>query len=109
MMVSESMGVPNPSIVLLVKDFLDKNFTKELYPDSDERGVPKDTVVFGMKDSNGEIVNTMTAQELFYFLQEQFKHVEKDKETRDKLLKQIIRDWVDDKITREGGLSVNEF
>ena len=97
---------PDPDKVVLLKKFLDDNFTKGEAPDVDGMGMPSKTVLITMK-GNGTTV--MRPEELFYFMQERFKTIEKDVNDRDKLLKQVINDWIGDKITPEGGLSLNFF
>jgi hypothetical protein len=49
----------------------------------------------------------MNAEQLFYLLQDKFKGLYSDTNKRDKLLKQIIKDWYKDKISKHGMLSVN--
>ncbi len=62
-----------------------------------------------MKNSNGDALNTMTTSQLFYLIQDKFKNIYHNKEQRDKLIKQVIKDWCDGKISREGMLSVNSY
>lgn len=105
--LSEGFFNPDPDKVLIVKKYLDNNFVKSAVPDVSTNGMPTTTNMVSLKDSSGQIVNTMTLNDLFYMIQEKFKNIVPDRNNRDKFLKQIINDWVKNKISREGGLSVN--
>lgn len=94
---------PDTEKVLIVKKYLDDNFTPTLIPDVDDYGMP--IKVKAVIAKNGQ--NTMSLKDLFFMTQEKFKKLLADKNQRDKLLKQIINDWTSGKITKEGNLSVN--
>ena len=88
--------------VALVKKYLDANFTKA---DENVNGVDKPIVI--QFDAHGNVISKMDDVDLFYHLQEQFQNLVGDKETRDKLLKQIITDWYSGAISNGGTLSKN--
>lgn len=100
---------PEANKVLIIKNYLDKNFIKSTIDDIDNNGYPIKTRVVSMKNSNGDALNTMTTFQLFYLIQDKFKNIYHNKEQRDKLIKQVIKDWCDGKISREGMLSVNSY
>ena len=100
---------PNYEKVLLVKSFLDKNFSIASVPDVSSNGLPTNSKVINILNNNKEVVSTINADNLFYMLQEKFKNIEKSPEDRDKFLKQVIKDWLNGRITMEGGLSVNSI
>jgi hypothetical protein len=100
---------PEANKVLIIKNYLDKNFIKSTIDDIDNNGYPIKTRVVSMKNSNGDALNTMTTSQLFYLIQDKFKNIYHNKEQRDKLIKQVIKDWCDGKISREGMLSVNSY
>ena len=106
-MIEESVYYPDPEKVVILKNFLDKNFTKENVPDVNSNGLPSSTVVASMKNQNGAAIETMKPIDLFYFMQERFKNIESNENDRDRLLKQVLKDWFANKISKEGGLSVN--
>lgn len=107
--LEESVYYPSYEKVLLVKNFLDKNFSIASVPDVSSNGLPTYSKVVNILNANKEVVNTINTDALFYMLQEKFKAIEKDTENRDKLLKQVIKDWMNGSITREGGLTVNSI
>lgn len=107
--LEESVYYPSYEKVLLVKDFLDNNFSIASVPDVSSNGLPTYSKVVNILNANKEVVNTINTDALFYMLQEKFKAIEKDTENRDKLLKQVIKDWMSGSITREGGLTVNSI
>lgn len=97
---------PELSKVLSVKSYLDKNYTKEFIDDITSDGYMKNAVVFGvLKDS--VVVNQIDANELLLRLDNQFNKIIELKSDRLKFLKQIIVDWVNNKISSNGVLSVN--
>lgn len=97
---------PELSKVLLVKKHLDKNYTKEFIDDITSDGYMKNAVVFGVL-RNGIVVNQIDANELLLRLDNQFNEIIELKSDRLKFLKQIIVDWVNNKISSNGVLSVN--
>lgn len=103
--LSEEYIYPDPDKVLIVKNYLDSNFTPTTIPDVNDNGMP--SKVKAVVTKNGS--NTMSLQDLFYMVQEKFKNLVSNQKNRDKFLKQVINDWTDDKITKEGSLSVNFF
>jgi hypothetical protein len=62
-----------------------------------------------MKGTDGQPLKNMNAEQLFYLLQDKFKGLYADTNKRDKLLKQIIKDWYKDKISKHGMLTVNSI
>ena len=103
--LSEEYIYPDPDKVLIVKNYLDSNFTPTTIPDVNDNGMP--SKVKAVVTKNGS--NTMSLQDLFYMVQEKFKNLVSNQKNRDKFLKQVINDWTDGKITKEGSLSVNFF
>lgn len=95
--------------VLIIKKFLDNNFVRSSIDDINSNGYPIKQKMFGMKNANGDIVNNMTQSQLFYMLQDKFKTIYNNKEQRDKLIRQVIKDWYNNKISKEGMLSVNSY
>ena len=97
---------PAAEKVLIVKDFLDKNFTKQVNNDITPNGMPTTNPAFGMM-SNNQVVKLMNAEEMLLYLEDQFSTMISNKNDRRSFLKQVLRDWWDDKITPVGILSVN--
>jgi uncharacterized UPF0160 family protein len=95
--------------VSVVKKFLDNTFVKADMSTINDEGLPQKKPIVGMKDNNGNVVKNLSPQQLFYLIQDKFKHIYLDKEKRDKFLKQIIIDWYNNKISKEGLLSINWF
>lgn len=97
---------PEREKVLSIKDYLDKNFTRYENIDVDEDGYPKlyNAVQLIM---NGQPVKPMTMEELLIHLDDKFINMIRDKSDRRKFLIQVIKDWYNNKIDRNGLLSVN--
>lgn len=96
-----------PEKVLLVKKYLDKAFKRGVINGIDDNGYPKTIQIVGMIGGDGNIVRNLTDLQLFYLLQDRFSGIYGDKKHRDSLLRQIIKDWYHNKISKEGLLSVN--
>lgn len=97
---------PSSEKVLLIKDFIDKNFQRTMIDDIDENGYPKKDNMVNMV-CNGQPMKTMPLGELLLMLDDKFHGMIADDEDRKKFLKQIIIDWYSNKIGKNGVLSVN--
>lgn len=95
----------DPNKVLIVKNFLDKNFKRGNIAEFGENGLPKNTSVVGLLN-NGEVVKNLTSHQLFDILEDEFRGMFSNKIQRSKFLIQIIKDWYANKISKEGLLSV---
>lgn len=93
--------------VLMVKKFLDNGFARQLQDDIDENGYPKKKCVVVMLSTDKQPLKTMAMRELLLMLDDKFNSMVKDEKDRRSFLKQIIRDWFDNKISKQGLLSVN--
>ncbi len=105
--LSQERMVIEPNKVIVVKKFLDKNFQKGGISSIGEDGYPTTIKIVAMKGTDGQPLKNMNAEQLFYLLQDKFKGLYSNTNKRDKLLKQIIKDWYKDKISKHGMLSVN--
>lgn len=93
--------------VLIVKKTLDKMFSRGSMDSMGADGYPTRTNVIGMKSNNGEVVKNMTFEQVLDLLEDKFHNVYTDKEKRSRFLKQVLNDWYNKKISKEGLLSVN--
>lgn len=93
--------------VLMVKKFLDNGFARQLQDDIDANGYPKKKCVVTMLSTDKQPLKTMSMRELLLMLDDKFNSMVKDEKDRRAFLKQIIRDWFDKKISKQGLLSVN--
>lgn len=98
---------PMSDMVLMVKKFLDKGFTRDLQDDIDSNGYPKKKCVVSMLSTDKQPLKTMSMRELLLMLDDKFNSMVSDESDRRKFLKQVIRDWFDNKISKQGLLSVN--
>lgn len=98
---------PMSDMVLTVKKFLDKGFTRDLQDDIDSNGYPKKKCVVSMLSTDKQPLKTMSMRELLLMLDDKFISMVSDESDRRKFLKQVIRDWFDNKISKQGLLSVN--
>lgn len=98
---------PTTEKVLLVKDYLDKNFAKTESDDIGKDGYPVKIKTAVLLSSNGQPLKTFQARELLMMLDDKFQKMITKEDDRKKFFKQIIRDWFNNKISKEGILSVN--
>ena len=92
--------------VKAVKDYLDKNFARASATIFGEDGRPQVKQVVAWLDDYKQIVKTLTEVQLFYIIQDQFKKILPDKNERDKFIIQVLKDWYNNKITKNYSLSV---
>ena len=92
--------------VKAVKDYLDKNFARASATMFGEDGKPQIKQVVAWLDDYKQIVKTLTEVQLFYIIQDQFKKILSNKEERDKFIIQVLKDWYNNKITKNYSLSV---
>lgn len=92
--------------VKAVKDYLDKNFARAAATIFGEDGKPQVKQVVAWLDDYKQVVKTLTDVQLFYIIQDQFKKILPDKQERDKFIIQVLKDWYNNKITKNYSLSV---
>lgn len=95
--------------VRIVKDFLDKNFVKGAIPAIGEDGYGKAIKIVGMKIPYSDTPKNMSASQLFYLLQDKFSKIYNDPKQRDNFLKKVMTDWYENRITKDGLLSRNNY
>lgn len=89
-----------------IKDYLDKNFARAAATIFGENGKPQVKQVVAWLDDYKQVVKTLTEVQLFYIIQDQFKKILPDKEERDKFIIQVLKDWYNNKISKNYSLSV---
>lgn len=107
--VKEQDFFVDPNKVMVVKRYLDNSFVRAAKTIVGSNGYPDLMPIIGMKDLSGTIIRNMSPKQLFFLLQDKFSKIYYLKEQRDKFLMQIIKDWYNRKITKEGLLSVNRY
>lgn len=105
--VNEAKFPVDPNKVLVIKKFLDDNFQKGGIASIGEDGYPTTISIVALKGTDGSLLKNMDDKQLFYMLQDKFQHIYDETFKRDRLLKQIIKDWYKDKISKNGLLTVN--
>ena len=96
---------PVADTVLLVKKYLDSNFVRQSINDISSNGhygYPAMHNFVASKDGR-----PLEGYELLPLLDDEFSYLIKDAQNRKKFLKQVIIDWFNNNITRDGLLSVN--
>ena len=112
MPVDKKMNKPytiNPDKVLVVKKFLDDNFQKGNAEFIGNNGRVNKVRIISMPDSNGESLRDLTADNLVDLLIDRFKNMFLDHNERSLFMKQVVKDWMDDKITVNGILTTNRL
>jgi len=92
--------------VLAIKRYLDGNFQRIQTDDIDEKGYPKKVNCVTLMSGN-QPIKPMSMGELLIMLDDKFMNMISDKDDRRKFLMQVIKDWYNNKIDRNGVLSVN--
>lgn len=108
-LIHEASNYVDPRKVLLVSKYLDDNFVRASIPTVGADGYPSTMKIVGMKGTDGQVMRNMSSKDLFYLLQDKFKGIYGDKNKRDSFLKQVMTDWYNKKISREGMLSKNTY
>ena len=97
----------DPQKVKYIAKYLDSSFKRGHMHGIGDDGFPKSMPIVGMIGTDGNILRNMTDKQLFYLLQDRFKNLYDNKDIRDRLLIQILKDWFPRKITKDGLLTVN--
>lgn len=92
--------------VLAIKKYLDDNFRRCLADDVDDFGHPTKEQGF-MRILGGEDIEPMKKEDVLLMLDDKFSGMISDEDDRRRFLKQVIKDWYNKKIDRNGVLSVN--
>ena len=92
--------------VKLVKDYLDRHFSRATASVMGKDGRPSIQQVVAWLDDYKQVVKTLTDVQLFYILQDEFSKLFSDNLERDKFIKQVIKDWYNHKISKNNSLSV---
>ena len=112
MPVDKKMNKPytiNPDKVLVVKKFLDSNFQKGNAEFIGNNGRLAKVRIISIPDSNGESLRDLTSDNLIDLLIDRFKNMFLDQRERELFMKQVVNDWINDKITVNGILTVNRL
>ena len=99
----------NPEKVLVVKKFLDGNFHKGNAEFIGNNGRLAKVRIISIPDSNGESLRDLTPDNLVDLLIDRFKNMFLDQKERELFMKQVVNDWINDKITVNGILTVNRL
>lgn len=112
MPVDKKMNKPyciNPEKVLIVKNFLDKTFSHHDYEQVGKNGLPTVIKIISMKASNGEPLKYMYKDQLHDLLIDRFQNMFSDTTERELFMKQVMEDWINNKIGIFGNLSTNRL
>lgn len=112
MPVDKKMNKPyciNPDKVILVKNFLDKNFQKGNLENIGANGLPQKVRIAAMMSSTGDVLRNLLDSELEDLLIDKFKNMFLDTNERGLFMKQVVDDWFNNKISPIGLLSVNKL
>lgn len=107
--LNESVNFVEPKKVLVVKEYLDNNFVRAAMPEKMSNGDIKNKAIVGYKGPDGQPAENMSIRQLFWKVQDHFQHIYADKAKRDTFLKQVIIDWYNKNISKEGLLSKNQY
>ena len=97
----------NTTLVRKIRDYVDKNFSYAKYDDINEDGDVIQKIAIQVLGSNREPLQTISPEKMLDKLDAKFNGIIKDDNERRDFIKQVLSDWVDGKITKDGLLSVN--
>lgn len=112
MPVDKKMNKPytiDPHKVLIVKKYLDDNYQKGNAEFIGNNGRKVKVRIVSIPDSNGESLRNLTSDNLVELLIDTFKNMFLDQRERQLFMKQVVKDWMDDKITVNGILTTNRL
>lgn len=98
---------PSSEKVLIIKDYIDKNFARQLLDNIDDDGYPTKEKTVVMLSADKQPLKTLNMKEFLRLLDDRFIKMISDEKDRKKFLKQVIKDWYYNKIDKNGLLSVN--
>ena len=98
---------PDREKVLIVKRYLDDNFARVETDDIDANGYPVKVKSVTLVSKDKQPLKPMTIAELLLMLDDKFQDMIKDENDRKLFLKQVITDWYNGNIDKNGILSVN--
>ena len=110
MPVDKKMNKPyciNPDKVLTVKRYLDGGFTSHDFERVGANGFPEKIKVITMNASNGQPLKAMYKEQLVDLLIDKFQNMFLDKLERKLFMTQVVKDWLNNRISVHGILSVN--
>jgi hypothetical protein len=92
--------------ILMIKKYLDEHFLRAKMNQLDNNGMPTKEEIVVLVDGNKNPLKYMTDKEAFYMLQEEFKNICQDKEKRDEIIKNVLKQWYKkEKLLDDGTLS----
>lgn len=92
--------------VNIIKKYLDNNFIKADYDSMDVNGDMKSNSLVIMKDTKQQPTqHRMTLEQLFEKLKYKYQNIITNKEERDKFLWQLVNDWYNNRISKNGNLT----
>lgn len=100
--------VVNTALVNKIRELL-KGYNHVVYDDIDENGDVVQRVAIQMLSSNGEPLQTMSPEKLLDKIESNMSEYIKNDNDRRAFVKQVIQDWGDGNISKEGMLSVNSI
>lgn len=110
MPVDKKMNKPyciDPEKVLVVKKFLDNGYIARDYEKIGPDGFPQKIKIIQMNASNGEPLKYLYKSQMVDLLIDKFQKMFLDKTERELFMKQVLNDWMNDRISVHGLLSVN--
>lgn len=105
-LLQESLS-PDREKVLIVKKYLDDNFARVETDDIDANGYPTKVKSVTLVSRDKQPLKPMSIADLLLMLDDKFQDMIKDENDRKLFLKQIITDWYNGNIDKNGILSVN--
>lgn len=100
---------PTSEKVLAIKDYLDANFARQNIDSLDGNGYPIKEKTVMLLSKEKQPLKSMSMKELLRLLDDKFHRMITDTNDRRKFLKQVITDWYNNNIKRNGILSVNHL
>lgn len=108
-MALEESLIVNSNLVKSVVAYLNKHFRPVKYDDINADGEVVEPYAIQVLSGNGEPLQTISLATLLQKVDGAFSHKIKNEEDRRKFFEQVIKDWINGNVTKEGILSVNSI
>ena len=93
--------------VLIIKNFLDKNFHKDMADTYTPEGIVVMQPVIYVMDSMGNNIEQIDNEDLTDRVMGMYNNMYLDKNRGERFIKKVVADWLEDKIGQYGTLSSN--
>ena len=97
----------NTTLVRKIYDYVSKNYSHVQYDDINDDGDVVQKTAIQVLGSDGSPLQTISPEKMLDKIDAKFSGAIKDDTERREFIRQVLSDWVDGKVSKDGLLSVN--